>query len=218
MDIKDLPAEFQLSNKIFKMKLKSLVDISTQSLCDFEIQNNEFISNFRKRQESISRDDLFDKGAYLQNAEWILLNSIFIAAFSYFEYHLFVLAKILESNISSKVKIEHINGNGIVKYANYLYLIGSIKSSDQSRGEWQEIPQFNKVRNLLAHNGGKILSESKGTLEKHKLYNFLEKHNVVMAGPSGIIRIRKIDFIEAFKNSTGIISDNLVQELSSLQW
>lgn len=202
----------ELSNKIYKANLTSLIDVSKDSIEEQKKQYKFFIEQLSDEKEI---RDWSDKGSHYANIEWLLLNSIFISAFSFFEHHVFAISRVVEDRATSKIKIEDLSGKGINKFCNYLFLVGQIKSADRSLNKWQEIFYFQKVRNLLVHNGGIMISDTTKKLENHECYNFLKKHEVIMAGTLGHIRIRGLDFIEAFSQLTATISDNLTAEILS---
>jgi hypothetical protein len=145
-----LSYDLNLVNKIFKAHLSSLVDVSDDSIQEQKRQYEVLIEKLASGSEE---KDWFDKSSHYANIDWLLLNSILLSAFSFFEHHLFKLCRIVEDKMSSKIQIDDISGKGIIRFCNYLFLVGEIQSADRSHKEWQEITYFQKVRNLIAHNG-----------------------------------------------------------------
>lgn len=217
MCAKSITFDLELSNKIFKANLKSLIDISAENIVILSQQNIEyFITSGQKTKEGKETEtDWFDKGSHFANAEWLLLNSIYISFCSFFEHHLFALAKVVEERTSSKIKINDMSGTGINKFAAYLNLVGEIQHADRSNTLWQVIQKYQKVRNIIVHNGGIMVSDLNRQLEDHELFNFLKSHGVVMAGSLGHIRIRNVSFLESFAKTTYLISDNLTEEIDN---
>ena len=210
--------DLDLSNSIFKANLESLIGISRENVKLIAKKNDDFIKEITEwdyNEHPVPDNYFHHKGADLANIDWLLLNSIFIASYSYFEYHLYSLARIVEDRIPDKVKIKDLNGKGIYQYRKYLHLIGKLTSAEKN-SDWQNIDKFQVVRNKLAHNGGMIITDPTKTkeLEKDELFKFLSKHGVVMEGSFGIIRIKDTKFIEAFDKLTGDISDNLTKEIN----
>jgi hypothetical protein len=202
--------DLNLSNKIYKENLKSLLKSSLDSLNEIKRQNEEFI---KKLIDKEPQEDWFEKSSHLANIDWIMLNSIFISSFAFFEHHLFSLASIVEDKTSTRITINDLSGKGIIKYCNYLFLVGNLKNANRSGKEWQEIDQFQKVRNIIIHNGGMMISDSTKKPENHECFNFLKQNDVVMAGTTGLIRIKQISFIEGFRDVTFKISDDLTSEI-----
>ena len=205
--------DLTLSNKIYKENLKSLIKSSLDNLNEIEKQNKEFISKLIDKEPV---EGWFETSSHLANIDWIMLNSIFISSFAFFEHHLYTLARIVEDKTSTRLTINDLSGKGIIKYCNYLFLVGNLKKADRSGKEWQEIDQFQKVRNIIIHNGGMMISDSTKKLENHECFNFLRKRDVVMAGTTGLIRIKQISFIEDFSDITFKISDDLTSEISEV--
>lgn len=207
-----------LSNLIFKANLKSLIIISKENIDSIPSKNEEFIKEIIEAENSITPlpNDYFNqKLSHIDNLAWILLNSIYITAYSYFERHLYSLANIVEDRTSNKIKIKDFGDNGIRQYRKYLHLIGKLKSAEQNIN-WQKIELFQKVRNKLTHNGGIIINDPSKTqnLEKDAIFKFLSQYNVIMAGSFGEIRIQKTFFIEAFSELTSKLSDELSKEIN----
>jgi hypothetical protein len=207
-----LTFDLRLTNKIFKANLTSLINVSEDSIREQKRQYEVLMDRLANGTED---KDWFDKGSHYANVEWILLNSILLSAFSFFEHRLFKLCRVVEDKSISKIQIGDISGKGIIKFCNYLFLVGEIQNADRGIKEWQEINYFQKVRNLIAHNGGIMISDPSKKLENHECFKFLSKHHVIMAGSLGHIRIRDLDFIKTFKDLTANLSDKLTTEIST---
>lgn len=203
--------DLELTNKIYKTNLASLISVSRDSVVAQEKDYQDLIDEISKGRVD---EGLSDKLSHYSNIDWILLNSILLSSFSIFEHHVFALCRIVEDRSNNRIQIEDLSGRGIFKFCNYLFLIGLIKNADKTNKAWQEIIYFQKVRNLIAHNGGIMISDLTKKLENHECYNFLRKHNVIMAGKMGHIRIRDISFIEVFRDLTSEISDKLTNEIA----
>lgn len=184
-----------ISNKVFFENIKSLIKLSKDSLKLISTQSSEFSS---KLIEGDINADWMDEHSHYSNADWILLNSIYISIFSHFEFRLFRLCKLLEEKSVSPMKINHLTGSGITKFYNYLNLVANIESADKSSNFFSEIQKFQKTRNLITHNGGIILTDKNNKITKTDTYKFLKEHNVRIGGSMGFIRITNIGFIEYF--------------------
>lgn len=202
--------DLNLVNKIFKANLSSLIDVSSDSIQEQMKKHEAFIE---KLANSLAEENWLQKSSHYSNIDWILLNSILLSVFSLFEHHLFKLCRIVEDKLSSKIQIDDISGKGIIKFCNYLFLVGEIQSADRSYKEWQEISYFQKVRNLIAHNGGIMITDPTKKIENHVCFNFLSRHKVIMAGSFGHIRIRDLSFIRSFCELTFSLSDKLTSEI-----
>jgi hypothetical protein len=200
-----------INNKVFCENIKSLIKLSEDSLNLIEKQNSEFHYKLTKGETD---ENWLDESAHLANSDWILLNSIFISMFSHFEFRLFRLCKILEKESVSQIKIEHLSGSGITKFYNYLRLVANIKSANKNATYYNEIQKFQKIRNLITHNGGILLTDRNKDITKEDNYKFLKEHKVVVAGSLGIIRITKTNFLEYFANLIFKIINEITEDIN----
>lgn len=199
------------SNTVFYENLKSLIRLANESLKFTQIQNNEFQDKLLNK--NYKEYDIFES-SHLQNADWILLNSIFTSMFSHLEYKLYLFCKAIEKSNGFKIKIDNLNGSTLEKYFNYLNLVAGIESATRNQKKYQTLTLFQKVRNKIVHNGGMIITNKKEKLETHELYKFLQDKKVVIAGKSGIIRIINIDFLEDFSLLCSQVCDEIGDEIN----
>lgn len=200
------------SNNIFKQNLFSLVVVSADSIAQQKVKSEIFLEALA---DGLHDADWLDESSHYANVEWILLNSIFISAYAFFEHHLLNLSSVIEEKSDNKIKLNNISGKGVFKYRDYLFLVGGFQAADPKREEWLAVDNFNKIRNLIVHNGGIMLKDTSQKLEQHQCYSFLKKHNVSMAGLLGHIRIRQIEFIQSFIDAAILISGNIISEINS---
>ena len=207
--------DLKLSNLIYKANVDSLITLSDETLQRNADQNIEnLILSMQSANEEQSADlSIFERAKHLANIDWLFLNSIFISVFSYFEYHLFALSKIVEGRSKSKIKIEDISGSGILQYMKYLHLVGQIEIIDKGRHDMQIIQKFRKTRNALVHQGNNLISDPNKVLQNHELYDFLTSEEVTLAGSLGHIRLRNTKLLKTFGETTFFISDSLIQHI-----
>lgn len=117
-----------INNNVFISNIESLLKLSEDSLNLISEQQNDFVI---KLQGNNAGGDWMKESSHISNADWILLNSIFIGIFSHFEFRLFKICKIIEKNISNDIKLEHLSGSGITKFYNYLNLIAKINCANK---------------------------------------------------------------------------------------
>ena len=82
-------------------------------------------------------------------------NSIFLVAFSNFEYELFSISRIISKELSPDSKIDEYSGNGIEKVKKYFNRVLEIPFPSETQ-EWNKIQIYKKIRNIIVHNGGKV--------------------------------------------------------------
>lgn len=211
MSYQKISYDLPLVRKLFKANLNSLVNVSEDSLQAQQEQYKELLEIIKNKEGRTN--DWFEESAHYANIDWIFLNSILLSAYSFFEHHLLKLCRIVEKEFQPKIQIEHISGNGVIKFCSYLFLVGNIQGANRSLKEWQEINHFQKIRNLIAHNGGMMLNDPNKRLETHECYQFLSKHKIIMAGGLGHIRIRDLNFIRTFCELLIVLSEKLIAEL-----
>jgi len=203
--------DLTLSNKIFKNNLKSYLKIANDSLLLIAEQNELFVTEMQNK--TGINDSWLEESAHLNNAAWIHLNAIYISLFSSFEHFLLKVVKKVEGIPGTKIQLKHIGGTAILdKYVMYLFLVGNIDRTDQSKSPWDKIKQFKAVRNLLVHNGGIMQDSIDSPLEKHPNFLFLKSQDVIMAGGLGIIRMRNDKILKAFADITSKLTDEIVTE------
>lgn len=200
-----------INNKVFYENIKSLIKLSENSLHLIEKQNLEFISKLIKGEAS---ESWMDESAHIANSDWIMLNSIFISMFSHLEFRLFRFCKIIEKESDSKIKIEHLSGSGIAKFYNYLNLVANVKTANKNATYFNELKKFQKIRNLIVHNGGILLTDNNKDINKEDSYKFLKQHKVSVVGNMGIIRITNITFLEYFANLIFEVISELTEEIN----
>jgi hypothetical protein len=70
----------ELSNKIFKSNLVSLISVSKESI---EEQKKQYLALIEKLSADKEVEDWFGKTSHYANIDWILLNSIFSPLFHF---------------------------------------------------------------------------------------------------------------------------------------
>jgi len=94
---------------------------------------------------------------YRYHFEWLLIESLFISAFSHFENFMRAISEYIEREANTKIKLKDIRGNGDLDiYRKYLFLVGNIKAANSSQKEWQTILEFKSIRNAVIHESGRI--------------------------------------------------------------
>lgn len=206
-----------LLNYEYKSNLSSLISLSKNNIETINQREKNFIKEMDEwdYNEHILPDNYFHhKTLELKHLDWLILNSIFITAYSFFENHLQSLARIVEIRIDSKLKINDISGNNYIgQYRKYLDLVGQIDAAKTKRTEWSTIGQYQVVRNKLIHKGGILRVDLQKPLQDQPGYILLEKYNVKLEGDMGHIRIKNTEIIEAFITLTNDLCDKLVSEI-----
>ncbi len=175
-----------LSFKIHSSNLKDLISIYNDSMKIRESKEKEFNEEYLENR----KDDTFKNlSLYKNNFNWILLHSLFISSFSYFENFMRSAAKFAEKENNSKIKISDINGkNNIDKYRKYLNLICKIENAENQSNNWIKLMGFNSVRNCIIHEYGIV----------KKPIKIMSEYNIYFGPSCNMIRMRNIDFLVDF--------------------
>ena len=124
--------------------------------------------------QPLSSDIFNDYNHYHHHFDYLLLHSLFLAAFSLFENHLMRLVEIAENVMPSRIKFSDIKGQGdIDSMRKYFNLVHNMLMADPSRKEWAEILEYKNIRNAIIHNGNNLNKESKENPEKIRGYRLL---------------------------------------------
>ncbi|WP_349916544.1 hypothetical protein [Bacillus cereus] len=97
----------------------------------------------------------------------ILRQTVFVKAYFNFEEMLVRLCKTLQKNNNIKIGFSDLHGNGIVGAMTYITKVFNVESPFQSQ-EWDRIKLYNKIRNIIAHQNGRLSVEDQGKLKSEK--------------------------------------------------
>ena len=169
-----------LSHSIFKSNIDAIIsiyydseEIRTQRIkkieADINKWNEENIGPEFSEIADLSNDTFEDYNHYHNHFDYLLMNALFISAFSLFENHLKRLTQIAEQKLESNIKLCDIRGKGDVDtMRKYLLLIHEIKSASSDLHEWNEILEFKAIRNAIVHSGSILNHERKENPKKLK--------------------------------------------------
>ncbi|MCA0238729.1 MAG: hypothetical protein LCH81_20315 [Bacteroidetes bacterium] len=172
---------------VFTSNIESLISIYNDSEKIRQLKKKELEDSLNVK--SWSDKEFNEYSHYAFHFDWLLLQSLFVSAFSYFENYMESIAKFIESTGEQKIKIKDIKGDGILDtYRKYLYLIGNVEKASNGKKEWQKLNDFKKVRNIITHAYGKLDKE----------FEILKKHDIYYGPSKRMIRIKNINFVKDF--------------------
>lgn len=119
-----------------------IMDLVMVGIRDFEELNNENVDN---HDSAFKRSLVFPKVA----------NAMFLTIYSDFEYFLIELCKAYRTTLELKVKFDELKGDGVIGAFDYLDKVVGIDDVKDNE-YYQDLPHWNKVRNLLIHNSAII--------------------------------------------------------------
>jgi len=111
----------------------------------------------------------------------IVRKSLFLSAYNFLEALLNWGCNFREEKWNLNISLNDLNGKGVNRARKYLIKVMNIGFPDAPH--WQEIQNYNKLRNCIVHNDGKLV----GTSDEEVLKKYIENNSYL-----------KIDFGEVF--------------------
>ncbi|THD66276.1 hypothetical protein E7Z59_10690 [Robertkochia marina] len=189
---------------LFSDNIKSILTIYEDSN---KIREEKRDQSWEKimEQSKFSQEEFDEFNLYDFHFEWILLHSLFISSYSYFENFMLSCAKQIQKKLNSKIEIKDIKGNGdIDSYRKYLNLIGEIEFADPTNEGWKKLMEFKAIRNSIIHKYGEI----------NQNLSIIREHNIYFGPSQKMIRINNKSFLEDFSQSSIEYMSNLTKEIN----
>ncbi len=200
--MKPVDKKASLSLSIYSSNLASIISIYNDAEPIREQKAKELLEGLKFQTWTDSEFEEFTH--YESHFKWLLMHSLFIAGFSYFENYMRTVADTIELTNGNKIKLKDIRGNGdIDKYRKYVNLIGNVSAAREDTKEWQTILEFKEIRNAIVHKSGVI---------DRKLPKAIE-HNIYFGPREHMIRIKNIKFLEDFVNTAIRYMEMLTNEI-----
>ena len=192
-----------LTLNVFSSNISSVLSIYQDSEKVRLKNKNKLLKKLEKNSKWTSTEfELFSH--YENHFEWLLIHSLFISAYSYFENFMFSIAKQIEKKTKSKIKLNDIRGNGDLDcYRKYINKIGEIEKAKNDSKNWNQISEFKAIRNSIIHNYG--------TMDKK--VNLIKKYDLYFGPSEKMIRIRNIKFLEDFCSLSIQYMNEIVNEI-----
>jgi hypothetical protein len=180
---------FELSRVVYSSNIQSIVSIYNDSDQIRKLKTLEFEE--RLKIKTWTNEEFEEYSHYKFHFDWLLMQSLFVSGFSYFENFMRSIAIQVEKAKGGRIKLTDIRGQGYLDtYRKYIHLIGEIDAAKSDQMEWQSLLEFKEVRNSITHESGRVKRKI-GKVAEHDIYY----------GPSEtMIRIKKIGFLQDFVN------------------
>lgn len=176
-----------LNFAVYSSNIQSIVSIYNDSEKIRQQKASELEE--RLKIKTWTNEEFEEYNHYKFHFDWLLMQSLFISGFSYFENYMRSTATLIEKDKGDKIKLNDIRGTGILDtYRKYIYLIGDIQSASSDTIEWKAILEFKEIRNAIIHYSGQI---------KRKINKVIE-HDIYFGPSEKLIRIKNIKFLEDF--------------------
>lgn len=181
-----------LTLSVYSTNLKSLKSIYLDSISVQKTKINEFLEILNH--STWSNEEFEEYSHYENHFEWLLIQALFVSGFSYFENFMKSIARQIEREKNHKIKLKDLKGDGLLDvYRKYVYLIGEYDFASSDQIEWKKINEFKKIRNVIIHDYG--------TINESKL-EIINKHNLFFGPNKKMIRIRDVNFLDDFINTS----------------
>jgi len=169
------------SLQVFTNNIVSLVSIYKES----ELARNRSSIELKENIKSWSEIEQKRLSHYVFHFESVLVQSLFISGFSYFEHFMKDAVETLEEKSNSEIKFHDIKGKGFLEsYRKYLYLVGNLPSATSDSELWEKILDYRVYRDVIIKNTLKYFDEIK-KVEDHAEY--FEKEDPISHSLNGQI-------------------------------
>ncbi len=193
-----------LSLPLFSSNINSIVSIYKDAEPIRLNKTKELIEKL-KLNSSWTENEFETFTHYEFHFDWLLMNSLFIAGFSYFENFMKGFAEYVEKTTINPIKLNDINGKGdIDRYRKYIHLIGGVSKANSDSHEWKVILEFKEIRNAIVHKYG-IIDKKISKAVQHKIYYGQSEQ---------MVRIKNIDFLEDFAKTSISYMELLANDIS----
>lgn len=157
-EIKDYIEE---TNNLIKIEQKRIEKFISNELKDIENEDEA-----RDVVEFYIED--FDK--YDKTYRELLMNSTFVTSFSLFEHSFFRICQYAQKEKESILSVSDLSGNGIASKCKKYIEKGLGVNLSSLNTTWQEITNYNKIRNVIVHNASNFKKEKNQPIEKQELF------------------------------------------------
>ncbi|BCE00576.1 hypothetical protein [Marinicellulosiphila megalodicopiae] len=217
-------AEINLSHSIYKSSLNSLISIYQDSERNREFRISEIHELIEKWSEDNQKlesegyipfcEETFDDlNHYQYHVDYLLMNSLFLSAFSMFENHMKRITNCFSSSEKNLIKPNDIKGSGeIDTFRKYIHLVINLDSANCDKHQWKNILSYKAIRNAVVHNSSILNKNKKTQLNKVIGYDLLKKHNIWFRGDILYFRLKNIDFLIDFIELTTQYTRNIIDE------
>lgn len=185
------------------------IKLSSSKISELLSRTDEIENNF----ESLTAEErqlLDDLDSYGSRFQAITLDSLFTTSYSFFEYFVTEICKLIENTATTEIKLKHIRGNDdLDRLVTFLHLIHKIQSANNT--SLTKISSFKKIRNLMVHHKNHF-KEANKVQDK----TFLSQYKVHFFRRDIGFRIRDRKFLQDFKDTAIDYAKTLVDEITSV--
>jgi len=154
------------SLEVFTNNITSLVSMYKES----EHERNRSSSELKEKIKTWSEMDQKKLSHYIFHFEWVLVQSLFVSGFSYFEHFMKDAVEVLGEKSKSEIKLDDIKGKGFLEtYRKYLCLVGNLPTAKPDNEMWEKILGYRLYRDVIIKNTLMYFNEIE-KVEEHSTY------------------------------------------------
>jgi len=214
----------QISFTTLEQKTETIYDtLKRSSWSIFKMVENElsFKSIFNPKNGTIINTENIDEFKSFQELlrninNIVYFNCLLLGSFSIFEMAFKKICEFVDEYSCPNHEFKNPNRNILHecrKYLNDSKLINFTKKEIDSK--YLILTNFNKVRNIIAHNNGNIISKKNLRIEEQIDYNLFQRLNYLTIMNNGQIYINNEEFIKEFIRESEIFLKLLIVELKN---
>ena len=215
----------------YKNRVKSQFDELKEYLLEMDYLLQEKKSHFMQECKPKEQNSSFHKKDFiieLIDEEYfkyeysyakVLYNSSFVTAYSLFESFFLKLCEHAKYQKNIKLNVNDVSGKGIKQYKLFLNKVVGVDFTP-FQTEWQEIRDYNKIRNYIVHNRSSIIKDSNRELQQQEDY-FLVKKSIFLKIENEKFGTFYIDDKNYIIDFCALVNNFLLQMLESiwkLEW
>lgn len=127
-------------------------------------------------------------------------NSLIITVYSFLEYSLVEFCRLIDLYIEPEKRFKDIPQNGLDKCKDYLTSTFNFNISCFKK--WNTIKEFQRIRNLMAHNNGNLYREYGKNLKEQPDYGLISGNKNLRISDSGTIFIKELSYITSLADTS----------------
>ena len=148
----------------------------------------------------------------------LLMNSTFISSYSLFESSFSRICKHAQKEKGTQINLNDLSGKGINQCKKYIEKAIEIDLSSLCTN-WQEIQNYNKVRNLIVHNSANFEKDKNKALENQEMYSFIASNPFIQIKREGrgYFYIKDYQFIIIFCDKAESFLSEIIKKVLNLE-
>ena len=123
-------------------------------------------------------------------------NSLVITVFSFLEYSIVEFCRLIDFHLEPNKRFKDVPLIGLDKCKDFLY--SNFEFSVSKFSDWNKIKEFQKIRNLIAHNNANLFKDPGINLAEQPDFKEINNNKNIRITESGSFFIKEISYIKDF--------------------